>query len=192
MNKKGHLFVTEVLLNRNNMQYGMWLKIGSILPDILVHTYLVGHTWEKTFDKTAEKMMKLEKTGKMNRRSCLMLGYLLHYIEDYFTFPHNTYFTDGFIQHIRYEKSLTGYLKETEDSPKELSGAMSGEFLIKHLRELHEKYEQETTCVETDEMYIFKAGGCVMYNYSRIFEKNLKETEMPKHNILRPNLPLQY
>lgn len=71
--------------------------LGSILPDILVHTYIKKHTWKSSFDNTVNRIQKLEEKGKNSRYSFLKLGYVLHYVEDFFTYAHNSIFEGGFL-----------------------------------------------------------------------------------------------
>lgn len=104
MNKIGHLKVTEWIAEIVGIEYKFWLKLGSILPDILVPTYLTGHTRTASFGL---RITKLQQRGKKNRYSYLKLGYLIHYIEDYFTFPHNNWFTGNLVEHVQFETELT-------------------------------------------------------------------------------------
>lgn len=67
MNKKSHIVFTKKMNIEVPSRCRVGLLVGSILPDILVHTYLTGHTWKAS--------------GAM----------ILHYIEDFFTMSHSRF-----------------------------------------------------------------------------------------------------
>ena len=79
MNKNGRLFITKSVTVELLAKYRFWIKLGSIAPDLLFHTYLRGHTWDTTFDRNSIHMERLWEHGHMNRWSCFKLGYLLPY-----------------------------------------------------------------------------------------------------------------
>ena len=86
MNKYGHVTVTKRLTPNLKKRHDFALRLGSIMPDILLHTYIKGHTWDSSYDKIARRLHRLERHGRMNCLSFLSLGYALHYIEDYLHF----------------------------------------------------------------------------------------------------------
>ena len=90
MDKIGHLVMTKSLSGNIHRAHKAALLFGSILPDLLVYTYLEGHTWEATFEQITKQMKALEAKGRGGSFSYLKLGWILHYVEDYFTYPHNT------------------------------------------------------------------------------------------------------
>ena len=182
MNKSGHLIVTGSLFQNLDRRYKFWLLVGSILPDIFVHTYLTGHTWAASFSLTAEKMRQLEWKGRMNSFSFLKLGYILHYIEDYFTFPHTEGYTGSLSDHVRYEKELTEYLSVHHDFMdfKDCDDTASIDTLIIYLEKNHQKYKEIVPGFANDFKYIFWAAGKVACSYARIFEKNQKSAEIRK------------
>ena len=47
MDKIGHLVMTKSLSGNIHRAHKAALLFGSILPDLLVYTYLEGHTWEQ-------------------------------------------------------------------------------------------------------------------------------------------------
>ena len=81
------------------------LYLGSILPDLLVHTYLRGHTWDTSGEKVLTKLKELEELGILNVWTGIRFGMLLHYLEDFFTMAHSRYFQGNLVEHIRYEVS---------------------------------------------------------------------------------------
>lgn len=190
MNMDGHLFVTERVIPEKFASFCYWIKLGSILPDILPHTRLMGHTWEASFEKIIKKMENLEIFGSYNIISSIYLGYLLHFIEDYFTFPHNTHFKENLKEHILYEREFTQHLKEefankchymTDEKKIQISD------LKKYLMELHEVYMQEKCRMETDRQYIMRASENVMLCFESVFDKNMKYYQELELEALRIN-----
>lgn len=171
MNKKGHLLTTDFALHNCSRildKHKMWLKLGSILPDFFLHTMVIGHKWDVTLDNIAVKMKKLWKTGKMDSFSFLRLGYLLHYIEDYFTYPHNVSFYGKFIQHVLYEHGYTKYLekKDSESCLNTVAETVSSSFndikkhlffpgniqdFIQYLKEIHLDYLKQSLTFDYEE-----------------------------------------
>lgn len=169
--------ITENYADGLSARHKFCLKLGCILPDILVYTYLVGHTWEDTYRTICAKMVHLEKTGKNNCISFLRLGYLLHYMEDYFTYTHNSWFHDGFIAHVRYEHKLAKHIKQTiENTDKKTTcKIMSAEGLYEKLLQLHEEYAAETPDFCQDYEYVSEIALMVIYNYRIRFVLNNEE-----------------
>ena len=113
MDKIGHLVVTKSLTGNMHKTHKAALLLGSILPDLFVYTYLEGHTWEATFDKIINHMEVLEEKGRGGCFSYLKLGWVLHYVEDYFTYPHNTIFEGTIPEHYAYEKKMTRWMRDS-------------------------------------------------------------------------------
>lgn len=173
MNKKGHLLLTERIMGKDFLPYKRWLLFGSILPDLLYHTYLTGHTWESAFEKIVRKMESFESWGGMSGFSCMYLGYLLHYVEDFFTFPHNSGFRGRLAEHIQYEKQFTQYLLGDNDQPAlNTENITSTDDLKDQLCRLHERYEQEKSGFETDERYICQAISYVIHYFAGLMCSN--------------------
>jgi len=112
MDKIGHLVMTKSLSGNIHRAHKAALLFGSILPDLLVYTYLEGHTWEATFEQITKQMKALEAKGRGGSFSYLKLGWILHYVEDYFTYPHNTIFGGTIPEHYAYEKKMTKWMRE--------------------------------------------------------------------------------
>ena len=82
MDKIGHLVMTKSLSGNIHRAHKAALLFGSILPDLLVYTYLEGHTWEATFEQITKQMEALEAKGRGGSFSYLKLGWILHYVEE--------------------------------------------------------------------------------------------------------------
>lgn len=173
MEKSAHLLITGRFLRELPLPQRVSLKLGCVLPDFLVHTYLVGHTWEAAWEGVQRGMRRLAGS----RGGCwsyLMLGCVLHYVEDFFTLPHNTWFTGNLGAHMRYERDLSGYLKNETiwDTVPENREPAPVELMVSYLGWLHGRYEREDGGKETDIRYISRAAALVAHSYYGIFQQN--------------------
>lgn len=125
---------------------------GSIEPDINVLTYfrgsihgeekLRGHNYEnavKYMEKLAERLDS-GKLGKLSRS--FILGKLIHYVADAFTYPHNAMFKGSLRQHCQYETELHEYVNNmiTEDQVK-MRKLPENTDAIEYVEAMHRCYE---------------------------------------------------
>lgn len=112
VNKKCHWLLAAHLMGDGSWRlHGLALKLGSIMPDVLLYTYVSGHKYDTTAEKVAGNLAELKRAGSWTVRDCFRLGYNLHFLEDYFTYPHNSHFEGGFIAHCLYEHRLSRALQ---------------------------------------------------------------------------------
>lgn len=172
MDKIGHLIVTKSLSDNVHKIHRGALLLGSILPDLFVYTYLEGHTWEATFEQIMEQMNDLEEKGRGSTLSYLKLGWILHYVEDYFTYPHNNIFEGTIKEHYTYEKKMTRWMREgaLEKMPMPVCKRLgSVEEIQERLQELHDKYLSEEMCYENDTAYMRQMISEILNCYAEIF-----------------------
>lgn len=172
MDKIGHLVITKSLSGNLQGTHKAALLIGSVLPDFLVYTYLTGHTWEATFEQITKQMESLEEKGRGRSFSYLKLGWMLHYVEDYFTYPHNTIFEGTIPEHYAYEKKMTKWMREgaLDDMPQPVCKKLdSAAQVSERLQELHDRYLQEEMCYENDTAYMRQMVLEIMNCYAEIF-----------------------
>ncbi len=120
MRKKSHISLAKYLVNSLDEQELVKHKkafyLGSILPDCKPSFLTVRHEIEGTFPKLQEDLKKLlerQRASQINMRVFYRnLGEVLHYIADYFTFPHNSHYMGNLKDHCLYEKHLKYSLKE--------------------------------------------------------------------------------
>ena len=157
MDKIGHLVVTKSLTGNMHKTHKAALLLGSILPDLFVYTYLEGHTWEATFDKIINHMEVLEEKGRGGCFSYLKLGWVLHYVEDYFTYPHNTIFEGTIPEHYAYEKKMTRWMRDgaLEQMSMPICKKLDSSSQLKNrIQELHDNYLSQEMCNENDTAYM--------------------------------------
>lgn len=107
METKNHWHLAEyICLERNFEKYRKEFILGNIMPDINLFTYLRGHTYKASIDMLYNNTKSLIDNKVWNRKSFYNLGIILHYVADYFTFPHNANFTGTLKEHCAYERKL--------------------------------------------------------------------------------------
>lgn len=174
MDKIGHLVMTKSLSENVHRTHKMALLLGSILPDLLVYTYLTGHTWEATVERITKQIEDLERKGRGGNLSYLKLGWILHYVEDYFTYPHNIIFEGTIPEHYAYEKKMTKWMREgaLEQMERPICKKLdSAAQLEKRLQELHDRYLLEEMCYENDTVYMRQIVSEILTCYEEIFVK---------------------
>lgn len=174
MNKISHIKITKRLSTNLSAAGKFWLLLGSITPDLLVHTYYVGHTWDATIEKTCKKLYNLEQWGAMNWRSYLKLGYALHYIEDYFTYPHNNIYDGTLAQHCVYEVDFCSYIRALDDNlPENDIDITSAKKLCDWIEKTHNEYlNSDVHGFSSDYNYITKVSQVVADTMLNAFETN--------------------
>lgn len=163
MHKQCHWSLASYLMGDGSWRlHGYALKLGSIMPDILVHTYWVGHKHDTTAKRVEKNLNNLKKHGSWSLVNCFRLGYNLHFLEDYFTHPHNSNFEGGFVDHCKYEfrlkKVLKSRLKQNHTPPAPFS---SGTSVSSVLKEIHREYMRTAPSPENDVRYIVAAAEAV-------------------------------
>ena len=164
MNKKSHIVFTKKMNIEMTTRYRVGLLIGSILPDILVHTYLTGHTWKASGKMILNKLEKLEQSDSLTIWTALRLGMILHYIEDFFTMSHSRFFQGNLLEHIGYEMRLQRYIRATfngryklYDGDVENTQIYSMNDLKERMISLQKEYEKEIKEAAGDEEMCFQA-----------------------------------
>lgn len=204
MNKTGHLLLTKEMIPQELKGYTFWIQLGSILPDLLFHTYIMGHTWNATFGKTLKKMDYLNEWGSLNSISCLYLGCIVHYVEDYFTYPHNDSFHGSLTAHMKYEHKQMKYLKRKNHT----SWGIEDNILDLHhmecyLIKLHNAYCEENSNMEldvmesdnieidhmeTDRLYGKEAAQNVLFCFAEILKKKKEYYQLIQQEALQTGM----
>ncbi len=193
MNKMGHLLVTSQLPGRLRRRHQACLMLGSILPDLVVTTYCCGHTWDARSEKTMRAIRRLSEKGRQNCVSYLRLGYTLHYVEDYFTLPHNAWYGGSLSEHVAYERGFQRYLKSRRAAALSGAQALTAGSLTESLRRMHERYEAEDSGFATDFRYIHQAAQQMECSFFLIFQRNQQAAiavrRMGEHSFIYSYLP---
>lgn len=119
MRKKSHISLAKHIVNISGMQnfdkHKKAFYIGSILPDCKPSFLTKRHEITGTFDLVEHGIEKLTKGYKnmedLSTAYFTKLGEVIHYIADYFTFPHNKEYPGSMKQHCVYEGELKHKLR---------------------------------------------------------------------------------
>ena len=120
MRKKSHILLARYLAdqmpaNISLQSHRKAFCLGNILPDIQPSFVTKRHEYFGTFDEVQEKIIQLVETGAEDLNDRVFwrrIGEVMHYIADYFTFPHNRTFDGTLRQHNSYEKNeLKAFVK---------------------------------------------------------------------------------
>ena len=154
MNKKTHvLLVRRYMQGRVSQLELKALCIGTFLTDLGVMCFCRPHTYARHKDRIVGKCQGVSPGGS-GFWYWLKVGYLAHYLADFYTEPHNR---DKFVQfcshHRRYEADLHAYFLAHLWKVGQFDG-ISGYSLEKRLVDMHVQYLQEMGTAAVDFEYI--------------------------------------
>lgn len=164
MRKKSHISVAKGIIHElgdsDSINHRFSFYIGSIWPDCVPSFLTRRHCMDETYELFVKKMEKFVRKydvkKEMNIRSTWRMGIVMHYIADYFTFPHNKHFEGNFKQHCMYEKELKHRMYEYIDSIK-CGETLCERTLLKdisdikdYIRSYHESYVEQSGNVDID------------------------------------------
>lgn len=168
MRKKSHVLLARYLADQipaaeSLQNHRKAFCLGSILPDLRPSFLTKKHEFSGTIEETSEKLFQLVREGDeiCERVFWRRLGEVLHYIADYFTFPHNSTFTGNLYEHGQYEKQLKNQLRyrirSGSISEVEIPEAISFEDpdeLVTYIRDRHDDYLESQGDIGEDIQFI--------------------------------------
>ncbi len=158
METKDHLYLAKQItgtadfggrINSSAFEY------GCISPDVNPLTYIKGHTYAGTASYVRKTLSRIH--GKLKTPVDFFdLGRAVHFIGDYFTFPHTPLFSGTLAEHVSYEKLLHKHIVSEKneilaESRLDLSNAGK---CIRLLESVQEKYYKAKNSFENDWNYI--------------------------------------
>lgn len=194
MRKKSHISLAKYIVGslgeQELMKHKKAFYLGSILPDCKPSFLTVKHEIEGTFPKIQQelkKLVELQQSSKINMRVFYRnLGEMIHYIADYFTFPHNAKFTGNLKDHCIYEKHLKKSLKDYIQSGeagrnqphilKSVQNLDSTEAICNFIRKKHDAYIKLKNTVEEDCRQIVSLCHQVVEAVLLLIHKGTSET----------------
>lgn len=185
MRKKSHISLAGYIVNSFDKQdlvrHKKAFYLGSILPDCKPTFLTTKHEFFTTFDMLKDEMKKLTIVNHENisnqRAYWRNLGQVIHYIADYFTFPHNNTYDGSLKDHCIYEKHLKIRLKEyinsgeAEKNTVNLVPLESLDSLFQFIAKAHEEYLIFKRSVQEDCRYIVNITRQVVCSLIHLFEK---------------------
>ena len=119
MRKKSHISLAKHIVNISELQsfdkHKKAFYVGSILPDCKPSFLTKRHEITATFDLVEKGIKKLtqgyQDVEDLSTMYFTKLGEVVHYIADYFTYPHNKEYLGNMKQHCIYEGQLKHKLR---------------------------------------------------------------------------------
>lgn len=168
MRKKSHISLAKYIVNsleeQDMLKHKKAFYLGSILPDCKPSFLTERHEIEGTFPKIQEEMKVLVERRndfRINTRVFYRhLGEIIHYIADYFTFPHNAHYPGSLKDHCVYEEQLKRSLRlyiESGEAEKNRSWICSNAWIWNSTEDIcafiklaHDRYVRIKNTVESD------------------------------------------
>lgn len=168
MRKKSHIslarYIVHSLDNQELVKHRKAFYFGSILPDCKPSFLTTKHEFAGTFsmveDKIRQMISEYDPLQHSERGYAINLGQVLHYIADYFTFPHNEIYDGNLKDHCVYEKELKfglrAYIKsgEAEKVSEGTTEIDSCDALMRFIKKAHQEYLNMKHSIEKDCLYI--------------------------------------
>ena len=115
MRKKSHIalagYLVRSLGSEELRQHRKAFCLGSILPDLNPKMLAAPHEYDTTFeavrDLCRQTLDEAAETGEESERVLWRrTGVAMHYLADYFTYPHDASFAGSLKDHCRYESEM--------------------------------------------------------------------------------------
>lgn len=186
MRKKSHISLAKGVIAgldiKDRISHRLSFYVGSIWPDCVPSFLTRRHCIEDTFDifiKNMEKFVNNFNYKKdMSIRSTWRMGVLLHYIADYFTFPHNNNYKGSLKDHCIYEEELKHCMYRYVDGI-DADFHSDGRFVLpdinsisSYIKRKHEQYKLSESNVEKDCSYSVITCMCVVASLLDIVSKS--------------------
>ena len=182
--KKSHILLARYLAdqmpaNESLQSHRKAFCLGNILPDIQPSFVTKRHEYFGTFDEVQGKIRRLVQSGAgyNDRVFWRRSGEVMHYIADYFTFPHNKTFDGTLYQHNTYEKHLKNELKAFVLEGKDVYTEKEIHFetlnqLLQYIKEHHRRYLNCKRNIDDDIHYILTVCYQVFQGLFQLCRKN--------------------
>lgn len=196
MRKKSHISLALYLADSVNFNdisnHKLSFCIGSILPDCKPSFLTTRHEISATFDKVKEDIKKLiyeYNNGEENSSSFIRnLGQVIHYLADYFTYPHNLIYPGNLKDHCVYENELKyglkNYIKSGDalKNKKKISEFTTIDSLFDFIQKSHEEYLKTKNSVQDDCIYIVSLCHQVVEGILHLFYLQKEGFAIPAFN----------
>ena len=168
MRKKSHISLARYLVREMKLdglvKHKQAFYLGSILPDLTPKMITSPHEFSTSYDGLQCTIRSIAEEGleeEWNERALWRkVGVVLHYVADYFTFPHNTSFGGNLKDHCMYESEMKYYMREFvctpeakkifRDAKRRAHGMRNAEDLFGYIEEMHSCYMQDIHSVAHD------------------------------------------
>lgn len=126
MRKKSHLSLAGYLIRELRLEelvnHKKAFYFGSILPDLTPKMITSPHQFMTSFEDLKAYIHGIAadgESGTYNERVLWRrIGVVMHYLADYFTFPHNASYDGNLKDHCMYERDMKACLREYVKTPE--------------------------------------------------------------------------
>lgn len=186
MRKKSHISLASYLLHSDGMEILLAHKKafywGNLLPDCVPSFLTRRHSIDETFPHLQKELQLLVEDYNYNKGItgyfCRHLGIVLHYVADYFTFPHNSFYPGNMREHCKYEKEMKfcmrAYVKSDEAKRRRnaASACNTVDEICQYIKDMHRQYAKEDHNVQLDCEYIALLCHRIADFILSVFEKH--------------------
>lgn len=154
--------------------------LGNIMPDLKPSFLTTRHEFFGTFNQLQSNMRELVERSPEEDNARVYwrrFGEVMHYMADYFTFPHNKNFTGNLYEHNKYEKHLKNHLKRYIESGAAdrmvILPVNFGSFreLVEYIGNAHERYLLKERNIAEDVQYILRICSQVIHGILQLAAK---------------------
>lgn len=170
LRKKSHILLGRYLAAQMSEVYSLQQHrkafcLGNIMPDLKPSFLTTRHEFFGTFDHLQNKMRALVEKNPEEENARVYwrrFGEVMHYMADYFTFPHNKTYKGNLAAHNSYEAELKNRLREcilsgaADSQLEEAKQFESFEELVEYIRERHAYYLESPRCIADDIRFILR------------------------------------
>ena len=202
LRKKSHISLAQYIVRNMEEQkladHRKAFYLGSILPDCKPSFLSTKHEFNGTFLKVKQDIRALVENLELyenNQRAFMRhLGEVIHYLADYFTFPHNTIYPGNLKDHCVYEGEMKLYLRQylldgraraEQKAPVKLA---SLEQLYAFIQKTHDEYLQMKHSIEEDCRYIVNLCYQVVTTIIELFTANCHQAALVQNDMLSGHL----
>ena len=120
MRKKSHISLSGYLVREMKLEelalHKKAFYLGAVLPDLNPNMVRNPHEISVAFEKLGEDVRSAVEKGRKGNYNARVLwrkiGMIIHYIADFFTFPHNSSYDGNLKDHCLYERDLKYLIRE--------------------------------------------------------------------------------
>lgn len=193
MRKKSHISLAKYLVETMDVQelsnHRKAFIIGNILPDCKPSFLTKKHEFAGTFEDVKKQIKNLTNDCNVYTRNERVywrrLGEVIHYIADYFTFPHNKNYDGNLKDHCSYEQELKLMIREYIKSGnaakdrKSIIELRSLDDLFGFIERKHQEYLEVKSNLSKDIQYIFDVCHQIVYSVLALFNFKLESILWP-------------
>ena len=189
MRKKSHISLARYLVRHLDaeglQEHHKAFYLGSILPDCRPSFFTKKHEFSSTFEEIKEKIESLICNYELyytNARAYFRhLGEVMHYIADYFTFPHNKHYHGTLKEHCKYEKYLKWELKDyirkyEEKNVHEVYLFKDKQMLFDYIAGMHQEYKETRGGMQQECEYIVRLCQMVAVGILHLLGRTVWQT----------------